>query len=1137
MICLVIALLSLVWIKRTDVAHYFVSDFLQDHGYDSTFTIETMDLSNLVLREVEIDENGASVLQAKTLDLQYSFDRQQGFKAENFTLERIEIDGLNAAVNWEQGDTFHDLVMGFSRSSDDGASSFQFPPRGIWIKNAVLGGRAPNMAGRVEFDFTAYSQHNWEFGYQGKATSDDDLNLIDFSGGAHQENPDKLSVFGDVKIPSFSMSASGPASGQNQNDKRENGAALSYPWAAKALEVDYNLTLDVGGKSLTSLSMAITPIPINGWVNLKAKTINSPWGKVDGIMVKGEGNVEVVSELMREMFTTKMAVDLGAVFPNGAVKWQAKTDQTHVANAETRAKISKAVTVNRILSTAPISQHFAPELSRSMAVLLDRFSVNAMGDMAWSEDGYKLSLSVPLRVRGEETSIAIQRRNHERDQSLLNFDRQAKQLKLNADIIWTGGDGNQTFPRLQFSDLNLVSNSENGFSITGLKSMSTKITTDADWFVVPESSSTNDKHTRHDKRPRLGPLDFMINAQAKSVAGTPVDGAKIFDAKLKGTLDYDGPFLGAEITGLKAQGAMGIHLLNEVTQIDLALERPIVIAQARFASSKKEAASESKAELGWTVRDVSFQLRSDVFSLTKNSALNTKDTPLRLKADLQNFSGVLIDPDGQRSLETGIEGLSVDMVVDPVLHTEKNSRMNWNITAQEAQIWSDDFLAKGTHIKAKTADVRVVTQRSVGIDGVADGELSLKFEAQSPDTMIDTENIRTENMSISVSGSPDQLSATYNTKRVKFKNGDIPELPFGGDLQWIDGRLTGEAKTFLPQSEDTPIDIVFNSVGGRGAAKVLIPVIHFTPSGLQPQHLVSSLRGKLADVSGDVSAEFAFEFGGGAPIRSTGVTQLIDLDVGTLVGPFTGVSSTLEFSSIFPLKTKGVQTAHIAGFDPGFPLDAGQVKFEIIPNGVRIDEAIWPVISKGKSTLDTTVTQMGKIFVSPLTWQFGDVENHAVINIEDIDLRPVFEKIGRDKFYVSGLISGALPARIDGVRVTINQGRLAIENGGVIQFKSGADQAAAQANEYAGHGLKALEDLHYRSMELRVNGPLDGSVNLDVVFEGSNEEVLNGQAFLFDIGVEGELANIVRNLSRSFDTANNVRQVLDLQTEQNEWTQ
>ena len=107
-------------------------------------------------------------------------------------------------------------------------------------------------------------------------------------------------------------------------------------------------------------------------------------------------------------------------------------------------------------------------------------------------------------------------------------------------------------------------------------------------------------------------------------------------------------------------------------------------------------------------------------------------------------------------------------------------------------------------------------------------------------------------------------------------------------------------------------------------------------------------------------------------------------------------------------------------------------------------------------------------------------------------------------------------------------GKLEVKDGGVIRFKTDAASAAAQKNEYAGHGLKALENLTYKKMQALIDGPLNGSVNLNVVAEGYNPDVLNGQKFLFDVGVEGELANIARNLSKSFSSQENIKRVLDL---------
>ena len=82
---------------------------------------------------------------------------------------------------------------------------------------------------------------------------------------------------------------------------------------------------------------------------------------------------------------------------------------------------------------------------------------------------------------------------------------------------------------------------------------------------------------------------------------------------------------------------------------------------------------------------------------------------------------------------------------------------------------------------------------------------------------------------------------------------------------------------------------------GAGTADVNIPELRFLPKGLQPQYLVSALKGKIADVEGLVEANIKLAFAAGQPLQSSGTAKIIDMNFGTLPGPINGREYGDEF--------------------------------------------------------------------------------------------------------------------------------------------------------------------------------------------------------------------------------------------------
>lgn len=646
------------------------------------------------------------------------------------------------------------------------------------------------------------------------------------------------------------------------------------------------------------------------------------------------------------------------------------------------------------------------------------------------------------------------------DGDFLKFDMRKNILAARSDINWTGAQA------LNLTNFSMLAKSANGVKIDGLHNMKARVRSTQEWRLNSNGEDV-----------RLAPfgIDFAYTDQGRNTR----------NININGDIDYDGPVPGGSVVGLKADGAMDLRLHGNNFILGYTPSGPLSIAVFTNPS-------------GWTTKVLKFTMEPEANLLSKTAYTGVMQTTLT------DVSTQIIGPEDTRHLDARFERLEVttDFAKSP---------QHWQIGVSGTDITSEDFPAPGTHIISKDAMLNVFQTKS--------GDMT--FDLLSPDTQVATDNAKIENLNIGLSGSPDDIALKYKAGSVTMVGGAIPVLPMHGTARLKSGELTGHAVTNLPLTTDTPIDIHYRSRDGQGGAKILIPKIIFDPRGLQPQYLIPVLRGKLADVSGEVSAEFDFTFGGGLPVRSSGSTELKNLNIGTLVGPVSGINSKLTLSSIFPLKTDGIQTATLSGFDPGFPLKDGTIKFEIVPGGITVYQAQWPIANI--EGID------GKVFLSPTDWRFGDMENRVEVSVENVGLGTMLAGIGKDKFSATGQVYGTLPARIKGVDVLIEDGVLTIKDGGIIRYKSAATDAAAVRNKGAEHAFKALENFHYKQLEARIDGPIDGDMALGIVFDGQNPDVLGGQPFQFNTEVKGELANIARNMAGAFSNEENLARIMEIQ--------
>lgn len=746
-----------------------------------------------------------------------------------------------------------------------------------------------------------------------------------------------------------------------------------------------------------------------------------------------------------------------------------KVDATELSMTDTalaKRLVHKTIAYDT-MSKTPIAMHFGDHFERRAVAFLQKFSFKGQGQYTHDEAGYALELDDNARLKADTQNLVLKPGNAPE----IQFNRAQKQLFVDTDVDWLGSRN------LFLSGLEIEGVSENGLVLDGVKAVNSRIRSDRIW-----------KFKRTGEEFRLAPLNIKLGYVRNEQRGI---------VNLAGGIDYDGEIPGGSATGLLAGGRVKIDLVGDRFDLDYSPSRPVTISE--FVSTT-----------GWRAENVEMKIENADNILAKTAT----GRPLLVNA--YDVKADIISPEDDRHLTAVFDKMQVKTDFTHV-------PQKWALDFQGIEMRSEDFPSPGTHIVSPAGIANVYQY--------ADGHI--EFDVDSPLTRIETENADIHDLSIQMSGLPNDFSATYHAGRVKLKEAEMPELPMYGVARLAAGKLTGSAEAHLPESTDTAIFIDYDSLDGVGSARISIPSIKFDPDGLQPQYVIPALRGRLAEVRGEASAEFKFAFSGGGPVRSYGSTKLHNLQVGTMVGPLSGVNADLKFNSIFPLQTDGVQSASLSGFDPGFPLNDGTIKFEMVPEGVRISEAIWPVMSIDQ--------QEGRIYIEPLLWRFGDVENRAVVMVENLSLGTIIDGLGNKDLSATGQIFGRLPVSVKGIKVLVENGSLAVKDGGTIRYKSqGIDTFVddVEASPFLGDGLegaetgfafKALENFQYKELEANIDGPLDGEMSIRMAFDGKNPDVLYGTAFSFNVVIEGELANIVRETARAFSSETHVEKLIELQ--------
>lgn len=737
--------------------------------------------------------------------------------------------------------------------------------------------------------------------------------------------------------------------------------------------------------------------------------------------------------------------------------WSSTVSDLVLPDPARRKTLAQTLSLSETLLKAPIAQNFSDELTRKMTSLLERSNIEAAGQIDLNTQGLAVSLSGPAFMRGDKTTLRMEQTDWA---PVYNFSRADEELRLAFHAALTEPAG------LTFREADLVAPSLNGWQLDGISRFSADISTLETW----------QGRGLEGRGARLAP--FKAETVYKGGEGPR-------NLMLSGGVDYDGSVPGGYVTGLTTSGRMMMDLSGNAMSVTFKPDNdaPILI-------SKVETATE------WRGEDVYATLLSDKPIFRRNGSAS------KMSAELSDVSFIAIDSTNTKNLGMTFEAMNVSGELE-------GESQSWDILGQGAKILSEDVPGPGTVIT--TPEARIQVQRE-------NTQSPMQFYMAAPKADVKTQLVKATGIRIEAAGQPDKYMLRYSPGeakkgRVKFTGDALPSLPMTGVVNYEGGAFAGTARTTLPLSDDTPIDITYRFQDGAGTADVDIPELRFLPKGLQPQYLVSSLRGKIAEVEGMVQAKIKLAFASGQPLQSSGTAKIIDMNFGTLPGPLTGVNTELQFSNMFPLQSEGRQTLMVDKFDPGFPLENGVIEFEMIPDGVKVYSARWP-LGDGFFSLD------------PFEWLYSNKTNRVVMRIENVSIGEFLKDVGDGALTATGDIEGTLPIVMSGVDVRVENGELWVKNGGVIQYQSkqlesiseldGTNEravAAIRAGNYRDAAFEALKNFEYQELRIKIDGALDGPIDVFLKADGKNKDVLGGQPFLFNINLQGELLNILRSFN------------------------
>lgn len=300
-----------------------------------------------------------------------------------------------------------------------------------------------------------------------------------------------------------------------------------------------------------------------------------------------------------------------------------------------------------------------------------------------------------------------------------------------------------------------------------------------------------------------------------------------------------------------------------------------------------------------------------------------------------------------------------------------------------------------------------------------------------------------------------------------------------------------------------------NMLSLDGTAHVETRALDFRKGGLQPVMLSERLRGVYTSAAGQMEAVSDVVITGG---KIAGTADVTVSDFGfqtTRLGRVENVNGHVQFADLFSLTTAPTQVLTVGSMNPGVPLTDGRIAFQLLQGtDLAVESAAFPFSG-------------GTLALAPFHWTLGADTQHVEVTADAIDLAELVRTLELPKIEAEGTVSGRFPIDVERTKVLIRNARLfADEDGGRLAYTGDAADSAAQSDANVRMAFEALKDFDFTVLEVGLDGnvadrvkitlKLAGKSRNDIAY-GSSTNIVRGQPFEFNIGIDTALAELFRS--------------------------
>ena len=346
----------------------------------------------------------------------------------------------------------------------------------------------------------------------------------------------------------------------------------------------------------------------------------------------------------------------------------------------------------------------------------------------------------------------------------------------------------------------------------------------------------------------------------------------------------------------------------------------------------------------------------------------------------------------------------------------------------------------------------------------------------------------------------------------------IPLAARDATLTLANGRISAEAALRNPASDRVVVSSVIEHDLGTATGHAALTVAGLTfDDALQPDMLSELALGIVANVRGTVDGTGRIDWNPDG-VTSSGEATTQGLDFAAAFGPVRGARGTIRFTDLLNLTTAPGQRLSVDSINPGIEVLGGEIEFDLSNTStLAVTGGKWPFMG-------------GTLTLEPVTMNFGvGEERRYVFRIEGLQAQQFVQQMELGNLNATGVFDGVLPIVFD----AMGNGRI---EGGVLDSRAPGGNVSylgeltyEDMGAIANFAFAALRSLDYKTMNVRMEGPLTGEIVTRVRFDGVSQGEGTRRNFItrqiadlpirFNVNIRAPFYQLITSIRAMYDPA------------------